>query len=386
MNYYDYDSQKSSRKRFGVFSVFILMIVAAVLGGLLVAGAISFGWIDLGIQSSISSEESGISTNNTYTITEEEAKEGNMAVSVAQVVSPAIVGIVSRGSYSDWYRGTQEVDLASGSGVIFDSDGYIITNNHVIEGASHILVNLYDGSQEEATLVGSDSRSDLAVLKIDATGLTAATFGDSDALLVGETVLAIGNPGGEEFARSVTKGIISGLNRQIVSSGGVLLGLVQTDAAINPGNSGGALVNTSGEVIGINSSKIYDTAYEGMGFAIPINTVKDIAQQLKENGRSVWPGLGVSILYNVDESFARYANLKVDYGVMVSPVSGSTAEKAGLKQYDIIIALNGEKIENNYDLQAAIYQYKVGDSVTVKVQREDKTLDFTVVLQNIGGE
>ncbi len=386
MNYYDYDSQKSSRKRFGVFSVFILMIVAAVLGGLLVAGAISFGWIDLGIESSISSEESGISTNNTYTITEEEAKEGNMAVSVAQVVSPAIVGIVSRGSYSDWYRGTQEVDLASGSGVIFDSDGYIITNNHVIEGASHILVNLYDGRQEEATLVGSDPRSDLAVLKIDATGLTAATFGDSDALLVGETVLAIGNPGGEEFARSVTKGIISGLNRQIVSSGGVLLGLVQTDAAINPGNSGGALVNTSGEVIGINSSKIYDTAYEGMGFAIPINTVKDIAQQLKENGRSVWPGLGVSILYNVDESFARYANLKVDYGVMVSPVSGSAAEKAGLKQYDIIIALNGEKIENNYDLQAAIYQYKVGDSVTVKVQREDKTLDFTVVLQDIGGE
>ncbi len=320
------------------------------------------------------------------------AEADENAINVGKQVSPSVVFISNIQnvrtfmSYYGWgQQQATEAVTSTGSGVIYSEDGYIITNNHVVAGAEKISVTLYNGDSYIAEVVGTDERTDLAVIKIEPDEkLTAAKFGDSDKLVVGETAIAIGNPGGKQFANSLTKGVISGLNRSVRTSEGAVLTVVQTDAAINPGNSGGALCNAAGEVIGINTVKISMTGYEGMGFAIPSNDVLDICGELMQDGHVARPALGVNILADVTPQVAYYNNLSVDYGVLVSPASGSAAEKAGLKAYDIIVALDGEKVETYSELQDKIFAHEIGDKVTVKVARGDDMIDIDITLQEQG--
>ena len=208
-------------------------------------------------------------------------------VAAAKKVGPAVVGITNKAYVRDFFNRTQLMERGTGSGVIYDKAGYIATNNHVVEGASEIIVSLPDGRTVKGKVLGADAVTDLAVVKIDADNLTVATFGDSDTLQVGEPAIAIGNPLGLEFRGSVTAGVISALNRSI-EVGERKFNLIQTDAAINPGNSGGALVNADGEVVGINSAKVAVSGVEGIGFAIPINTAKPILQELAERRRDLF--------------------------------------------------------------------------------------------------
>jgi serine protease Do len=338
--------------------------------------------------------------NQSSSVNEISVSEGN-SVAVSEKVSPSVVfisnivdsrnlynsyfGFGGYGNSSNGYGDSEDSDeedvvYSTGSGVIYSEDGYIITNNHVVEGADKVRVQLYDGTEYDATVIGTDEQSDLAVIKIEATGLTAAEFGDSDDLVVGEMAVAIGNPGGADFVNSVTQGIISGLNRNVEVSEGQFMTLVQTDAAINPGNSGGALCNGEGQVIGINTIKISSNDFEGMGFAIPSNTVIDICTQLMENGKVSRPALQVGIYTDITAQMASYYGLDVDYGILVKPAEGGAAAKAGLENYDIIIAIDGNKVETTSELQKYLYEKNIGDTVTVTVNRDGQNLDFDVVL------
>ena len=317
--------------------------------------------------------------------------QNNNAITVGQEVSPAVVFISNIQNVRTfmhpygWGSGqTTEAVASTGSGVIYSADGYIITNNHVVSGAEKISVTLYNGDSYIAEVVGTDERTDLAVIKIQPDeALTVAKFGDSDQLVVGEVAIAIGNPGGENFANSLTQGVISGLNRSVSTSDGTVLTVLQTDAAINPGNSGGALCNAAGQVIGINTIKISMTGYEGMGFAIPSNDVLNICGQLMTNGKVTRPALGVNILADVTPQIAYYNNLSVDYGVLVVPTDGSAAEQAGLQAYDIVVAVDGVEISSYSELQSMIFAHKIGDAVVVSVVRGDEKLDLEVTLQEL---
>lgn len=327
-------------------------------------------------------------------VTDDSASDEN-SIAVGKNVSPAVVFIsniqnartfmtYSPWSYSRSGGDTYEAVASTGSGVIYSADGYIITNNHVVEGAEKISVTLYNGNSYIAEVVGTDARTDLAVVKIDTDeALTVAKFGDSDDLVVGETAIAIGNPGGENFANSLTKGVISGLNRSVSTSGGSVLTVVQTDAAINPGNSGGALCNAAGEVIGINTIKISMDGYEGMGFAIPSNDVLTICDELIASGKILRPALGVGIISDVTPQIAYYNNLSVDYGVMIAPFMGGAAAKAGLENYDIVIAVDDVEIETYSELQNEIFAHKIGDVVRITVMRGQEKLELEVTLQEL---
>jgi len=314
-------------------------------------------------------------------------------INVGKNVSPAVVFIsniqnMRSFNYYGWHTFSpaqeQEVVASTGSGVIYSADGYIITNNHVVAGAERLSVTLFDGTSYLAEVIGTDERTDLAVIKIEPEAeLTVATFGDSDKLVVGETAIAIGNPGGENFTNSLTQGVISGLDRSISTSDGTVLKVVQTDAAINPGNSGGALCNARGEVIGINTVKISMTGYEGMGFAIPSNDVLSICRQLIEQGKVVRPALGVGIVCNMTPQLAYYNDLSVETGVVIVPIEGSAADEAGLEDYDIIVALNDQEIETYSELQTFIFEHEIGDTIKVTVMRDDERLDFSVTLQEL---
>ena len=387
MSYFeDYDRRE---RRFGHswFTTFLLFLLAAILGAVLtLAVAHSLGYLNPSGENNQSLIGSN-SENGEDALGQVDLLSVDDEVSVVSVVAakvrPAVVGITAYSTTNNMWQGMQEVAASSGSGVIIDKAGYIVTNNHVVSGATRLEVTLYDGKNYAATLIGTDIRTDLAVLKIEADqDLTVATFGDSDELVIGEIAIAIGNPGGNDFAGSTTVGFVSGLNRLIVNSDGVRLNVVQTDAAINPGNSGGALVNRKGEIIGINSNKLANSNYEGMGFAIPSNTVKDVAEQLIQYQKVIRPALNVTFYYNVTPAFAELNNLSVDYGVVVEATAGGVAAAAGMQTYDIIVAVNGEKIEDWYDLQDNIFSREVGETVTVTIYRpaEDTTMDLEVTL------
>jgi serine protease Do len=280
----------------------------------------------------------------------------------------------------DWWFGVRETS-GSGSGIIIRSDGYILTNNHVIDAAidsgnriaqgASIKVILPNQKDQfyDAAIVGRDVESDLAVLKIDVNELPAVDIGNSDELKVGELAVAIGNPGGLEFMGTVTSGIISGLNRTIQVGRNQQLKVIQTDAAINPGNSGGALVNSRGEVIGVNTVKISATEYEGIGFAIPINKAIAVAEKLISDGYVKGrPKLGVSIDPRYTEDYAKAYNTPVGLLIYdVEPLSG--AYNAGVKAGDIIIEFNGVPIKTFNELQAEKNKLKAGDTVKIKVYR-----------------
>ncbi len=286
----------------------------------------------------------------------------------------------SNGNSSD--DSSTEVDpTAEGSGIIISEDGYIATNAHVVDGATSLKVVTSDGTSYEATLVGSDDVSDLAVLKIDATGLTAAEFGSADDLSVGDQVIAIGNPGGSAFASSVTVGYVSALNREITTESGYTMYCVQTDAAINPGNSGGALVNQYGQVVGINSSKIVSTGYEGLGFAIPSDTAQPILTSLINYGYvKDRAALGVSGTY-IDSMTAQWYGLSS--GMYVASVNSDEATSAGLEKGDVITSIDGTQVTSSTTITSVVTQKKPGDTVALKVDRAltgEKDIEITVTL------
>jgi len=290
---------------------------------------------------------------------------------VAAQVSPSVVGITNLHNQGGMLA--ERNAETTGSGVIIDGNGHIVTNNHVVKDAERLLVTLADGNEEEAVIIGADPRTDLAVLKIKVDNhVTPAQFGDSNQLSVGEEVIAIGNPLGLRFARSVTAGIVSGLNRLITTEEGYAARLIQTDAAINPGNSGGALVNLKGQVIGINTAKISVPGFEGMGFAIPAEQVKRVINDIIQYGKVKRPIMGIRILGEISAQQASYFNIPIQEGVAVEPIEGGPAEKAGLKPYDIITMVNEEKIQTAVQLQESILKYQPGDTLEVILFRLTK--------------
>jgi serine protease Do len=290
--------------------------------------------------------------------------------SIAEVVSkvrPSVVAInVEITTYDIFNQPAKEEGAASGW--IISADGYIVTNNHVVQGADKVIVTLEDGSSYRADKIKTDPLTDLAVVKIDAHNLPAAVVGDSSKLEVGDWVVAIGNALGQGI--SATTGVISALNVSVSASPGQTLhGLIQTDAAINPGNSGGPLVNMAGEVIGIDSIKVSQVGVEGMGYAISTNEAMAVINELIKTGYIVRPWLGIRI-YTVDSFAASMYNLAVDKGVLITEVAnGSPAEKAGLEAGDVITMVEGKEITSVDDLLTLVNTYKVGQSITITYMR-----------------
>ncbi len=304
-------------------------------------------------------------------------------VQVAKNVGPAVVGITNKAVARDMFNRQFEVE-GVGSGVIFRSDGYIVTNHHVIDGAREIIVSLSDGNTINGTLVGSDEITDIAVVKVDAKNLPEAKFANSDEILVGEPVVAIGNPMGLEFQGTITVGVVSALNRTIdIDYADRKLNLIQTDAAISPGNSGGALVNYDSEVIGINSAKLAKTEVEGIAFAIPSNIVQNVVKELMEKGYVSRPYIGVTIFD--PQTAARYGyQLNIDKGVYVFQVAlNSPAGNAGLQRGDIILKINDKEVNSVADLRMDIAGHKIGDKVILTLDRDGKELATEVTLQEM---
>ncbi|MFA5042149.1 MAG: trypsin-like peptidase domain-containing protein [Candidatus Paceibacterota bacterium] len=288
-------------------------------------------------------------------------------------------------------KGTKPQEVSAGTGFVIDSRGYLVTNRHVVEDEKAkytVLTN--DGKKYEAKIIAKDPVEDFAVLKIDKTDLPALNLGDSEKLVLGQTVIAIGNALGE-FKNTVSVGVISGLNRSLQASDGLgnvstLTDVIQTDAAINRGNSGGPLINLSGEVVGLNTAMV--SGAQNIGFAIPINKIKNALNQALNTGEIKVPFLGIRYVM-VNPSIEEAKNLAVDYGALIvsgdngeeAIVKDSPAQKANLKEGDVITEINGKKINDNYPLASAIRDYKVGDKITLRVLREGKFFETTVILE-----
>lgn len=305
---------------------------------------------------------------------------GSNLSDVASAVTPSVVVVTTEQIVTDnYFWGGQQVLSGAGSGVILTTDGYIVTNYHVVEGARQITVTLHDDSTYTATVVGSDQQSDIALLKIDATGLTPAVLGDSDSVQVGEVVIAVGNPMGT-LGGTVTDGIVSALNRDISVEGNEMT-LMQTSAAISPGNSGGGLFNTNGELIGIVNAKYSDEDAEGLGFAIPVNTMKTVVQDLLENGYVTGrPALGITVITVGDVQTAMQYGVS-SLGVYVNSVDeGSGAEAAGMKAGDRIVSIGTQLVESTDDVTNALKSYNVGDVVEVQVDRGRELITLQVTL------
>ena len=309
---------------------------------------------------------------------------------VADLVSPSVVVITTEQVvYSQWsWYGQSQVESGAGSGVIISSDGYILTCAHVVSGASNITVSIGD-KDYPATLVGEDTTSDIAVVKVDATGLTPATVGDSDNLKVGESVMAVGNPLGE-LGGTVTSGIVSALNRSVSIQGTSsvnTMSLIQMDASVSPGNSGGGLFNMNGELVGIVNAKSSDSDAEGLGFAIPVNDAVKVAQELLENGYVTGrPYLGISYYAVTDAQTAAQLGVNA-YGVyIVEVVKGGPADKAGLQAGDRIVSVDGSEVATQSDLGTLMQDHKAGDTIEITVARGGQMQTVTVTLGEKGAE
>lgn len=319
----------------------------------------------------------------------------NAPTSLSDMVEHASKGIVGVSNFKNngnRFAGSAELsEYGTGSGVIYKIDGddaYIVTNNHVIEGAGKIEVTLQGGEKETAELIGSDALTDLAVLKINSKQVdTALEFGDSDKLRAGDSVVAIGNPLSLDFSGTVTQGIISAPSRSIdvkTTAGNWKMDVIQTDAAINPGNSGGGLLTTDGKVIGINSLKIAENGVEGLGFAIPSNDVVPLLEEITKNGKIERPyiGVGLADLAEVPYMYVQDLPQEVKGGVMVASVDPtSPAGKAGLKEQDVITAINGTEVSNSMELRKFLYsELKIGDKATLTVYSgaKKRTVELTL--------
>lgn len=303
---------------------------------------------------------------------------------VVEQVGPAVVTVVSTVPGQTMFFGQASDQTVSGSGVFISDQGYILTNNHVIEGAKHLVVILSDGSQQDATLVGADAYADLAVLKVDGPVPAFATLGNSDLLKSGETVIAIGSPLGD-FKNTVTVGVVSATGRSIEANQGYSMeGMIQTDAAINQGNSGGPLVNLAGEVVGINTlivrSSGSGTVAEGLGFANSSNTAQAIVTQILEHGYVARPYLGIRWQQITPDIAAAY-NLPVQWGVYITQlVPNSPASDAGFQRGDIITRIGEISLDSSHSYINALFQYQPGQQVQVQVVRGNKTIELSVKL------
>ena len=309
---------------------------------------------------------------------------------VADLVSPSVVVITTEQVvYSQWsWYGQNQVESGAGSGVIISSDGYILTCAHVVSGASNITVSIGD-KDYPATLVGEDTTSDIAVVKVDATGLTPATVGNSDNLKVGESVMAVGNPLGE-LGGTVTSGIVSALNRSVSIQGSSsvnTMSLIQMDSAVSPGNSGGGLFNMNGELVGIVNAKSSSSDAEGLGFAIPVNDAVKVAQELLENGYVTGrPYLGISYYAVTDAQTAAQLGVNA-YGVyIVEVVKGGPADKAGLQAGDRIVSVDGSEVATQSDLGTLMQDHKAGDTIEITVARGGQMQTVNVTLGEKGAE
>lgn len=358
-------------------------VLAGVLAGVMVTAG-SFSGYMIYDKNRTPEEPPVVATTNktiegaTLTHLSDTEREAKTVVEIAQEVGPAVVGITNKAQVQSFFGITEQE--GTGSGVILSADGYILTNYHVIEGANEVTVQTSTGKDYPATLVGADSVTDLALIKIEPEDeLTVATLGDSSKVQVGELAVAIGNPLGLELAGTVTVGVISAVNRSIETENSTMT-LLQTDAAINPGNSGGALVNAYGEVIGINNMKFSGDDVEGIGFAIPSDTVKSVIEDLKAYGYVKGrPLLGVTI-QEITPEIAFKNDLPI--GLYVADVSTlGAADRAGIQKGDVIVKANGQKVETSDQLNEIKNAMKVGDVLTLQVVRDGKKMDIDVTLQ-----
>ena len=333
----------------------------------------------------VAPSSSSSSSGSDSSITSASASGGSLTTEqVADLVSPSVVVITTEQVvYSQWsWYGQNQVESGAGSGVIISSDGYILTCAHVVDGASNITVTIND-KDYTATLVGEDTTSDIAVIKIDANGLTPATVGDSDGLKVGQSVMAVGNPLGE-LGGTVTGGMISALNRSVTIQGTNstnTMSLIQMDASVSPGNSGGGLFNMNGELVGIVNAKSSSSDAEGLGFAIPINDAIKVAQELLENGYVTGrPYLGITYLAVTDAQTAQQLGVNA-YGVYIVDVTkGGPADQAGLKAGDRIVSVDGSEIAAKDDLGTLMQNHSAGDTLSITVARDGQMQTVNVTL------
>ena len=342
--------------------------------------------------------------NTTNTVTQTSYKNENATTQAVNKVKDAVVSVITySANRQNSVFGNDETDTdtdsqqvaSEGSGVIYkknDKDAYLVTNTHVINGASKVDIRLADGTKVPGEIVGSDTFSDIAVVKISSEKVTTvAEFGDSSKLNVGETAIAIGSPLGSEYANTVTQGIISSLNRNVSlkSQDGQAISTkaIQTDTAINPGNSGGPLVNIQGQVIGITSSKIASnggTSVEGLGFAIPSNDAQNIIKQLESDGKVTRPALGIQMvnLANIGANDLRKLNIpsSVTSGVVVKSVQSNMPASGHLEKYDVITKVDDKDISSSTDLQSALYNHSIGDTIKITYYRNGKEETTTVKL------
>ena len=381
--------QTSSKKWGQLLLVILVSFFSGILG--------SFTTLQL-------SQKQNTSPTNTTTVSKTAVKNENSTTQAVDKVKDAVVSVITYSANSqNSLFGSAETDTdtntdqvsSEGSGVIYKKEGnfaYLVTNTHVINGAKKVDIRLADGTKVPGEIVGSDTYSDIAVVKIAADKVTTvAEFGDSDQLTVGETAIAIGSPLGSEYANTVTQGIVSSLNRNVSlkSEDGQAISTkaIQTDTAINPGNSGGPLINIQGQVIGITSSKIATnggTSVEGLGFAIPSNDAINIIKQLEKNGKVTRPALGIQMvnLSNLSSTDLQRLNVpsSVTAGVVVRSVITSMPANGHLQQYDVITKVDDKAISSTTELQSALYSHSIGDSMTITYYRNGKEETTTIKL------
>lgn len=393
--------KKTKEKGPGFGKTVLLPFLCGALGAVIViGGAVSIPSVKdtilkkLIVTNNASSDESNNNSSSADINTQLISLTGysDTATGVAKKVQPSIVAITVEYSVNSVFNRTSSTATAKGSGIIISEDGYILTNNHVVNStssssnsafyeigeANKVTVKLYnDDTEYEGEIIGTDSQTDLAVIKIDKDGLTAAELGNSDSVQVGEFAMALGSPLGLE--NSVTAGIVSAVNREVTDDDGNKYTAIQTDAAINSGNSGGALVNSKGQVIGVNTLKLSGTGVEGVGFAIPINSTKSIYEQLIEYSKVKRPYIGIGGK-DLDEKTAKQYDLVV--GIYVRTIDDfSAAEKAGLRIGDVIIEAEGQKVTTMDELNAIKNKKQIGDTMKLKINRDGKEREITITLQ-----
>ncbi len=390
-----YQNESTDKLKIGFGKGVLLPFLSGVVGCAVVLGT-CFGIPSIRSQiltsNTVNKTNSSNTQNSGYISQTSLSNYSDTSIYAANKILPSIVGIKVEYNVSSLFsmfgKTQSSTATASGSGIIISDDGYILTNNHIVSTSSEesyyevseatkVTVTLFgDETEYEAKIIGKDEQTDLAVIKIEKTGLSKAEFADSDNIKVGEFAMAVGNPLG--LQSSITCGVVSAVNREVTDSDGKKFTLIQTDAAINSGNSGGALVNSDGKVIGINTLKLSGTGIEGMGFAIPINSTTDITSQLIQYSKVKRPYIGISGM-DLDEKMAKANKLVV--GVYVKTVDDfSAGEKAGIKIGDVIIEADGKKITNMDELNEVKNSHQIGDEMKIKVNRDGNEKELTIVL------
>ena len=406
------NNSQMPKRRSGSGKIIATAAIVGVVGGL-IGGGVSYYAADQMNSASVNNSAAQTSVSSSSSkVSQKSAKTSGTMTSAYNSVKGAVVSVINlkrqsssstdslyNSLFGDDEGGSSKKNgkletYSEGSGVVYmksNGKGYIVTNNHVISGSDAVQVQLANGKTVSAKVVGKDSTTDLAVLSIDAKYVTqTAEFGDSKSLQAGQTVIAVGSPLGSEYASTVTQGIVSAPARTIETSSGNQQTVIQTDAAINPGNSGGALVNSAGQVIGINSMKLAQssdgTSVEGMGFAIPSNEVVTIVNELVKKGKITRPQLGVRVvaLNGIPEAYRSRLKIKssLKNGIYVASINkNSSASRAGMKSGDVITAVDGKKVDDVSSLHSILYSHKVGDTVNVTVNRNGRNVSLKVKLE-----